>query len=74
MDSYLEELYAHQEWADAEHWRAFEAHSTALKDKALYERLHHNSSSAAWFSLDYGPAKRSLRVQKGGRISRSCNS
>ena len=41
MDSYLEELYAHQEWADAEHWRAFEAHSTALKDKALYERLHH---------------------------------
>jgi hypothetical protein len=24
MDSYLEELYAHQEWADAEHWQAFE--------------------------------------------------
>ena len=41
MDSYLYELYAHQEWADAEHWRAFEAHSPALKDKALYERLHH---------------------------------
>jgi uncharacterized damage-inducible protein DinB len=41
MLSYLSELYAHQEWADAEHWRAFEAHTAALKDKPLYERLHH---------------------------------
>jgi uncharacterized damage-inducible protein DinB len=41
MNSYLDELFAHQEWADAEHWRAFEAHSTALTDKALFERLHH---------------------------------
>lgn len=41
MSSYLEELYAHQEWADAEHWRAFEAHPPALGDKAIRERLHH---------------------------------
>lgn len=41
MSSYLEELYAHQEWADAEHWRAFEAHAPALDDKAIRERLHH---------------------------------
>ncbi len=41
MDSYLNELYAHQEWADAEHWRAFEAHAPALGDKALQERLLH---------------------------------
>ena len=41
MPSYLDELYAHQQWADAQHWRAFEAHPTALKDKALYVRLHH---------------------------------
>ncbi len=40
MSSYLHELYAHQKWADAEHWRAFAAHPSALKDKALYERLH----------------------------------
>jgi len=39
--SYLEELYAHQEWADAEHWRAFEAHPPALADQAIRERLHH---------------------------------
>lgn len=39
--TYLEELYAHQEWADAEHWRAFEVLPAALADKALYERLYH---------------------------------
>ena len=41
MNSYLDELYAHQEWADAEHWRAFEAHPAALADKAIRERLLH---------------------------------
>lgn len=41
MNSYLEELYGHQEWADAEHWRAFEAHPPALEDKAVRERLMH---------------------------------
>jgi uncharacterized damage-inducible protein DinB len=41
MTSYLGELYAHQEWADAEHWRAFEAHPPALEDKAIRERLLH---------------------------------
>jgi len=41
MSSYLAELYAHQEWADAEHWRAFEGYPSALADKALLERLHH---------------------------------
>ena len=41
MSSYLDELYAHQEWADAEHWRAFEAHPPALADKAICERLLH---------------------------------
>ena len=41
MKSYLDELYAHQEWADAEHWCAFEAHAPALADKAIRERLLH---------------------------------
>ena len=41
MRSYLDELYAHQEWADAEHWRAFEALPAALADKAIRERLLH---------------------------------
>lgn len=41
MNSYFDELLAHQEWADAEHWRAFAGHSRALADQALYERLYH---------------------------------
>jgi uncharacterized damage-inducible protein DinB len=39
--SYLDELYPHQEWADAQHWRAFEAYPAALDDKAIRERLLH---------------------------------
>jgi uncharacterized damage-inducible protein DinB len=41
VDSYLHELYAHQEWADAVHWRALEEHAAALEDKAIRERLLH---------------------------------
>jgi uncharacterized damage-inducible protein DinB len=41
MAIYLDELYAHQEWADAEHWRAIEAHPAAIPDRAIRERLHH---------------------------------
>lgn len=37
----LSELYGHQAWADAEHWRAIEAHGAALADRAILERLHH---------------------------------
>src|SRR5260370_2866447 len=41
MPSYLDELYGHQEWADAEHWRALEPPAPALADRAIRERLHH---------------------------------
>jgi uncharacterized damage-inducible protein DinB len=41
VNSYLDELYGHQEWADAEHWRAMEAYPAALTDKAIRERLLH---------------------------------
>jgi uncharacterized damage-inducible protein DinB len=41
MRDYLIDLYRHQEWADAEQWRAYEAHPAAFGDKALWERLHH---------------------------------
>jgi uncharacterized damage-inducible protein DinB len=41
VDSYLDELYAHQEWADAEHWCGFESHPAALADKAIRDRLLH---------------------------------
>ncbi len=41
MNTYLRELYLHQEWADAEHWRTFEAYPAALEDQKIRERLHH---------------------------------
>jgi uncharacterized damage-inducible protein DinB len=41
MDTMLRELYFHQAWADAEHWRALETHPGALDDEAVRKRLHH---------------------------------
>lgn len=41
MDELLWDMYGHQAWADAEHWRALEAHRPALEDSAIRERLHH---------------------------------
>jgi uncharacterized damage-inducible protein DinB len=55
MLPYLDELYAHQEWADAEHWRAFEAHLSALADRAIRERLHHIHLVQSAFLWVVGP-------------------
>ena len=41
MDALLRDLYGHQVWADAEHWRAIGAHAAARDDKAIRDRLHH---------------------------------
>jgi len=37
----LYDLYAHQEWADAEHWTAIESCPAALSDDEIRERLTH---------------------------------
>jgi uncharacterized damage-inducible protein DinB len=41
MNPLLRDLYGHQEWSDAEHCRAIEAHPPALADQAIRDRLHH---------------------------------
>ena len=41
MTDLLQDLYGHQAWADAEHWRAIEAHAPARDDEAIRRRLHH---------------------------------
>ena len=41
MLPFIRDLYGHQAWADAEHWRAIDAHAPALADPALRQRLHH---------------------------------
>jgi uncharacterized damage-inducible protein DinB len=55
MLSYLDELYAHQEWADAEHWRALEGHAPALADRAIRVRLHHIHLVQSAFLWIVGP-------------------
>src|SRR5690242_3331271 len=37
----IKDLYAHQEWADASHWRAVLGSEAARKDPELKERLVH---------------------------------
>jgi len=40
MSGLLSDLFSHQSWADAEHWKAFEAFPKALEDEAIRKRLH----------------------------------
>ena len=64
MLSYLDELYGHQEWADAEHWCALEAHAPALADKAIRERLHHIHMVQAAFRWVVGPRTEEFVITK----------
>ncbi len=64
MPSYLDELYAHQEWADAEHWRAFEAYPAALADRAIRERLHHIHLVQSAFLWVVGPRTAQFVITK----------
>ncbi len=64
MNSYLDELYAHQEWADAEHWRAFEVHPSALADKAISERLLHIHQVQYGFLWITGPRAGGFEFKK----------
>jgi uncharacterized damage-inducible protein DinB len=41
MSTLLPDLFLHQAWADARHWRAFGARPVVFEDKALWDRLHH---------------------------------
>ena len=41
MNPLLGDFYGHQRWADAEQWRAIEAHPAAAQDAAIRNRLHH---------------------------------
>lgn len=41
MHGTLADLFLHQAWADAAHWRALAAHPGALDDHAVQERLRH---------------------------------
>src|SRR5438105_2751585 len=53
----LHDLLRHQEWADAEHWRAIESCPAAGADPAIRKRLHHIHQvqrAFAWMAGDRG--------------------
>lgn len=64
MTTYLRELYLHQEWADVEHWRAFEAYPAALADQKIRERLHHIHLVQSAFLWVVGPRTEELVFMK----------
>jgi uncharacterized damage-inducible protein DinB len=45
MIEFMRDLYGHQEWADAELWRAIEAQPGALADEHIAKRLRHFHST-----------------------------
>ncbi|HET8715937.1 MAG TPA: DinB family protein [Holophagaceae bacterium] len=56
----IRDLYAHQEWADAAHWRAIEASAAAREDREIRDRLFHihvvqQIWLARWQGLDFAP-------------------
>jgi uncharacterized damage-inducible protein DinB len=57
MKRHLFELYQHQSWADAEHWRAIAAQPTALADRAIRERLLHIHLVQSAFLWITGPRR-----------------
>jgi uncharacterized damage-inducible protein DinB len=65
MRQFLIDLYGHQEWADAELWRALESHPDALKDRALWQRLHHIHLVQRFFlAIVRGENVREMKVTK----------
>lgn len=64
MDSLLRDLYGHQAWADAEHWRAFEACPTARDDQAIRNRLHHLHLVQRAFTWAVGDRKTEFAFSK----------
>jgi uncharacterized damage-inducible protein DinB len=63
MNEMLRDIYSHQAWADAEHWRAFEAHAPALDDAAIRERLHHiHLAQRAFLSIVRGEPIRATNL------------
>jgi len=64
MDSLLRDLCDHQAWADAEHWRAFEACPPARDDQAVRSRLHHLHLVQRAFTWAVGDRKTEFAFSK----------
>ena len=65
-NEWLRDLYAHQAWADAEHWNAIGAHPAAREDAAIRQRLHHLHFVQHAFLWTVGPRDHPFAVTKPG--------
>jgi uncharacterized damage-inducible protein DinB len=63
---WLRNLYGHQAWADAEHWRAMGAHPAARDDEAIRNRLHHIHFVQSAFLWTVGDRKTPFAVTQPG--------
>jgi uncharacterized damage-inducible protein DinB len=63
-NEWLRELYAHQTWADAEHWNAIAALAAAREDAAIRQRLHHIHFVQHAFLWTVGARDRPFSVTK----------
>jgi uncharacterized damage-inducible protein DinB len=64
MNSLLQDLLAHQAWADAEHWRAIELNAPAREDPAIHDRLHHIHQVQRLFIWAVGERKTEFAFSK----------
>jgi uncharacterized damage-inducible protein DinB len=60
----IRDLYAHQAWADAEHWKAIEASPAALADDAIGRRLFHIHQVQRFFRWAVGSRDRTPALAK----------
>ena len=66
MNPLLRDLYGHQEWADAAHWRAIEACAAARDDRTIRDRLHHIAIVQRAFFWIVGDRKVPFALTKPG--------
>ena len=62
----LLDLFAHQAWADAEHWRTAAALPVAREDRVLLDRLHHIHLVQRAFVWAVGDRERPMALSQAG--------
>ena len=80
MLDHIRDLYLHQEWADAEHWRAVLASEAARKDLELKERLVHlHAAQQIWLgrwqgvSLGFPKAEDHASIEDTFHFAKACH-
>jgi len=68
MSSLLADLYGHQEWADAAHWRAIAACSAARDDLAIRTLLLHIHLVQRFFMFACGDGKAPPEIPEPGDV------